>query len=129
MFVYCVFLLKIEKYCVGLLSPIIPIQSLSVFKMPTILRIAPNDQYDLNDMKLFTLTTYNVHGGHRFRIKNKDLYRDIPKNSKTTLQMLAKECDIGGYTKMRKQELIDNLMDLIIFEQPVAPNDKLYDGM
>jgi len=84
--------------------------------MPTILRIAPDDQYDLNDMKLFTLTTHVQSGGHRYQIKNRDLYRDIPKNSKTTLQMLAKECDIWGYAKMRKQELIDNLMDLIIFE-------------
>lgn len=86
--------------------------------MPTILRIVPEDQYDLNDMKLFTLTTYDVQGNQRFQIRNRDLYRDIPKNSKTALQLLAKECDIWRYAKMRKQELIDNLMDLIIFEQP-----------
>ena len=92
--------------------------------MPTILRISPDDQYDVEDMGFFTLTTFTTQGNTRFRVSNRDLYRDISKNSKPVLQMLARECHVLGYQRMRKQDLIDNLAGLIVFEQPDAQNNE-----
>jgi hypothetical protein len=75
--------------------------------------IGKGDQYDLNDDTVFEISG-NLNGKI---VTYRDIYVDLNKNTRDTLYKVIVLLGVKGASKLKKQELVDKLKDLIEFEE------------
>lgn len=80
------------------------------------------DQYNIDGINYFKVliigggTLYSKNGSRKINKTFRDIYVDIPKNQVSVLKELAKFLEMKKYSKLKKQELVDNILSLLIFE-------------
>lgn len=84
--------------------------------------VPKSDQYTLDGVQFFSFVLQlpakgNTDPNGRVRtIVYRDIYRDLDKNNKSTLDDIAKSVKIPKYSKMKKNELLDVLKTKVIFQ-------------
>lgn len=82
--------------------------------------IPSSDQYYVDQDHYFkildSVILHSKYGSKNVNIIHRDIFVNISKNSVSVLKILAKFLEIKNYNKLKKQELIDNILPLLTFE-------------